>query len=152
MRILCLDIGTKRIGLAASDPMGWTAQGLGVLPRRGDAADFEAIAARCRELEAELILVGLPLDEEGGIGPAAQRIQAFAERLKAHLAKAGIEAPIELWDERYSTARATERLIAADVTRRRRKAVIDKMAAVAILEDYLEVRRPAADDDEGALG
>ena len=152
MRILCLDIGSKRIGMAATDPLGWTAQGIGVLPRRGDAKDFEAIVAHCRELAAELLLVGLPLDEEGGNGPQAERIRAFALRLRSHLRDARLEIPIEFWDERYSTALAEERLIEADVSRKRRREVIDKMAAVVILEDYLEVHAPASGDDEGALG
>jgi putative Holliday junction resolvase len=152
MRILCLDIGTKRIGLAATDPLGWTAQGLGVLARRGDAKDFAAIAELCRERDAELLLVGLPLDAEGGVGPQASRIQAFVERLRPFLAKAGLEVAIELWDERYSTAEAEARLIEADVSRKRRREVIDKMAAVAILEDYLEAHATPSADDEGALG
>ena len=152
MRILCLDIGSKRIGLAVTDPLGWTAQGIGVLARRGDAKDFEAIAARCLELAAEMLLVGLQLDAEGEEGPEALRIRAFAERLALSLRGAGIEAPVELWDERYSTATAAARLIAADVSRKRRKEVIDKMAAVAILEDYLEAHAGPAGDDEGALG
>jgi putative holliday junction resolvase len=152
MRILCLDIGSKRIGVAATDPLGWTAQGIATLERRGDAKDFEAIGAYCRERDAELILLGLPLDAEGEVGAAAARVKAFAERLAKALAAAGVEAAIDFWDERYSTKAAEERLISADVSRKRRREVIDKMAAVAILEDYLEAHLPAQDDDEGVLG
>ncbi|MFA4875372.1 MAG: Holliday junction resolvase RuvX [bacterium] len=152
MRILCLDIGSKRIGVAATDPMGWSAQGIAVIERRGGAADLDEIEQRCRELEADLLLVGLPLDAEGGVGPAAAKVQAFAEKLRSHLAKDGIDIPMEFWDERYSTVEAEERLIAADVSRAKRKRVIDKMAAVAILEDYLASHAGPASDDEGAIG
>lgn len=151
MRILCLDIGTKRIGLATSDPLGLTAQGIGVLARKGDARDFEAIAEKCQELNAQLILVGLPLDEEGEIGPEAAKIKAFSERLQAYLSRRGMDIPFKMWDERYSTVQAEERLIAADVSRAKRKKVIDKMAAVVILEDYLSTM-PSPEGDEGALG
>lgn len=137
MRILCLDIGTKRIGVAASDPMGIIAQPLKVLARKGDKADFAEIGNLCRELGVELILIGIPFDEEGGLGPHAKRVKGFAERLGWDLRSTGIKAPIEMWDERYSTALAEERLIEADVSRAKRKKWIDKMAAVVILEEYL---------------
>lgn len=143
MRILCLDIGSKRIGVAVSDPMGWTAQPVKVLDRRGGARDFEAIALLCRELQVERIVVGLPLDAEGGEGKQAAKVRAFAERLSRSLAAAGIAAPVEFWDERYSTATAEERLIEADVSRVRRREVIDKMAAAVILEEYLREHEQA---------
>ena len=135
MRILCLDIGSKRIGLAASDPMGITAQGIGVIERRGGSRDFEEIIKTVRELEAEIVLVGLPLDEEGGIGPRAAGVKAFAMRLGEAMAAAGLDMPVRMWDERYSTATAERRLIEAGVSRKRRREVIDKMAAVAILKN-----------------
>jgi putative Holliday junction resolvase len=152
MRILCLDIGTKRIGMAASDPLGLTAQPLCVIARRGGAKDFEEIARRCRELDAELLLVGLPLDEEGGEGPQAEKVRGYAAKLKDYLAEHDLDMPIQMWDERYSTAKAEERLIAADVSRARRREVIDKMAAVVILEDYLSSLETQPGGDEGALG
>ena len=152
MRILCLDIGSKRIGLAASDPMGWTAQGIGVIERRGGERDLDAIAERARELEAELILVGLPLNEEGGIGPQAEKVRNFAARLALHLEARGLDIPMEMWDERFSTAVARERLIGADVSRQKRRRVIDKMAAVVILQDYLEAKGDGGGDEEGFLG
>lgn len=151
MRILCLDIGTKRIGVAASDPMGWTAQPIEVLVRRGGQKDFDAIAVLVRELAVERIVVGLPLDAEGESGPQAEKVKRFAARLGASLRVAGIDAPIEFWDERYSTATAEERLIDADVSRARRRDVIDKMAAAVILEDYLRAHEPP-DAGDGAEG
>ncbi|MFH0799678.1 MAG: Holliday junction resolvase RuvX [Pseudomonadota bacterium] len=150
MRILCLDIGTKRIGVAVSDPLGWTAQPVSVFKRRGGVRDLEAIASLCRKLAAEHIVIGIPLNEEGGVGVQAAKVKAFAERVEAHLKSSGIEVLVEMWDERYSTAIAEERLIGANVSRARRKEVIDKMAAVAILEDYLRAHEaPAAEGNEG---
>jgi len=140
MRILCLDIGSKRIGVAASDPLELTAQPVKVIVRRGGKSDFDAIASLAGELEADLILVGLPLDAEGGEGPQAAKVRRFAEKLLEHLRGAGIKAGMEFWDERYSTATAAERLIAADLSRKRRREVVDKMAAAVILEDYLAAR------------
>ena len=151
MKILCLDIGTKRVGVAASDPMGWMAQPIEVLVRRGGRKDFDAIAALVRELAADRIVVGLPLDAEGEAGPQAEKVKRFAERLGAHLKAADIDVPIELWDERYSTATAEARLIDADVSRQRRREVIDKMAAAVILEDYLRAHEPP-DAGKGAEG
>ena len=152
MRIICLDIGSKRIGVAASDPFGWTAQGLEVIERKGNKKDMERICEICRELEAERIVAGLPLNEEGGIGPAAKKVQVFVEKFKTHLKKSGLDIEIELWDERYSTATAEERLIEADVSRKKRKRVIDKMAAIVILQDYLEVKGISTDVGESTEG
>lgn len=137
MRILCLDIGEKRIGVAVSDPLCLTAQGLKVIERRGDKKDFPAIEELCRELSVELILVGLPLDEEGGEGKAAGKTRKFSERLALHLKNSGVKIPFEFWDESYSTEVAENFLIDADVGRKKRRLVIDKMAAVVILTDYL---------------
>ena len=151
-RIVCLDVGTKRIGVAASDPMGWTAQPVRVIERRGGERDFEEIRGILVELSAGLLLVGLPLDAEGELGPQAKKVQAFAEKLRAHLCGAGLDIPLEFQDERYSTATAEGRLIDADVSRARRRRVIDKMAAAVILSEYLEAHEPpAASDDEEAL-
>lgn len=150
MRILCLDIGSKRIGVAASDPMGWTAQGICVIERRG--GELREIAVLCRDMDVDLLLVGMPFDEEGGKGPAAKKVDAFVVGLRTHLFSAGLDLPIEAWDERYSTAIAEERLIAADVSRAKRRKVIDKMAAMVILEDYLRAHQSPDDCGEGAEG
>ncbi|MBT3181005.1 MAG: Holliday junction resolvase RuvX [Deltaproteobacteria bacterium] len=152
MRIICLDIGSKRIGVAASDPLGWTAQGVEVIERKGNKKDMERICEICREWEAEKIVAGLPLNEEGEIGPAAKKIQGFVDKLKVHLEGAKLDIDVEMWDERYSTAIAEERLIEADVSRKKRKRVIDKMAATVILQDYLEANEISTDVDESAEG
>ncbi len=138
MRVICLDVGSKRIGVAASDPMGLTAQPVKVIDRRGGQADLKAIEAVCDELSPEKLIVGLPYDEEGGIGQQAKKIMAFTERLREYLLQSGKKFPIEFWDERFSTVKAENRLIEANVSRAKRRKVIDKMAAVAILEDYLD--------------
>ena len=137
MRILCLDIGEKRIGVAASDPFGWIAQPVEVISRSKILNDFNRIVFLCRDLSADLLLVGIPLDSEGGLGPQARKIQKFVDKLSLHLNESGITIPIEYWDERYSTAEAEQRLIENDLSRAKRKRVIDKMAAVVILEGYL---------------
>lgn len=138
MRIICLDVGSKRIGVAASDPLGITAAPVCVILRHGGVKDFEEIAGLCREYEPGLILVGLPLNEESELGAQAKKIKAFSESLEKYLIGVGIKIPFKLWDERYSTALAEERLIEADVSRKKRKKVIDKMAALVILQCYLE--------------
>jgi putative Holliday junction resolvase len=128
--------------------MGWTAQPLGVIARRGDVRDFEAIAEFCRDRGVETIIAGLPLDAEGTEGPQARKVHAFMQRLDRFLREHEIRATIEFQDERYSTATASARLIEANVSRARRRKVIDKMAAVAILEEYLAVHELPADRNE----
>lgn len=133
MRIMGLDVGEKRIGIAMSDPMGWTAQGHSVLNRKGLEDDLEALFSLCKEFEVEKIIVGLPRNMNGSIGPKALEIQEFAQYLKEHTG-----LPIEFWDERLTTKIAERMLIDADVSRRKRKQVIDKVAAVNILQAYLD--------------
>lgn len=137
MRILCLDVGTKRIGVAASDPLGITAQSVCVIERRGGKADFDALVKLCKELDPEKIVVGMPYNEEGEMGPQAEKVKSFAEAMKKYFLSVGLAMPLEFWDERYSTITAEERLIDADVSRAKRRRVIDKMAAVVILQEYL---------------
>lgn len=138
MRILCLDIGSKRIGVAVSDPMGWTAQGVATIVRKTKKRDFEEIFKYIRQTEADKIVVGIPLDSDGGIGSAAKRITDLIEEIDAFLKEKGCAIPIETWDESYSTVDAEAHLIEADVSRKKRRKVIDKIAAVMILKGYLE--------------
>ncbi len=133
MRIMGLDVGEKRIGIAISDPMGWTAQGHSVLQRTEPEADLNKIQQICRDYEVEKIVVGLPRNMDGSIGAKALEVQEFGTVVKNRLAIA-----VEYWDERLSTRSAERILIAADLSRRRRKQVIDKMAAVNILQAYLD--------------
>ncbi len=139
MRIMGLDVGEKRIGIAISDPMGWTAQGHSVLQRSVLEADVKNIGQLCQDYEVEKIVMGLPLNMDGSIGPKVLEVQEFARSLETALA---IE--VAYWDERLSTKSAERVLIEADLSRRRRKQVIDKMAAVHILQAYLDYQDSAS--------
>lgn len=133
MRIMGLDVGEKRIGIAISDPMGWTAQGHSVLQRSALETDIKTIGQLCQDYEVEKIVVGLPRNMDGSIGPKALEVQEFAQLLEKQL-----DINIAYWDERLTTKSAERVLIEADLSRRRRKQVIDKMAAVYILQAYLD--------------
>jgi putative Holliday junction resolvase len=132
-RTLGLDVGTKTIGVAVSDEMGWTAQGLSTLARRGRAADLEALRRLAAEWEVERIVIGLPKNMNGTLGPQAALVLEFAEAVKAALG-----LPVVTWDERLSTVAANRALLEADVSRRKRKAVVDTVAAALILQGYLD--------------
>jgi putative holliday junction resolvase len=133
MRSMGLDYGDKTIGVALSDELGWTAQGLEVIRRKHEAADLERLEAIVREHEVTEIVLGLPKNMNATIGPRAQLCLAFAETLKDKL-----QLPVHMWDERLTTVSAQRTLIEADVSRKKRKAVIDKMAAALILQGFLD--------------
>jgi putative holliday junction resolvase len=135
-RVLGIDLGSKRIGVAVSDGLGLTAQPSQTIARHGGMRDIDAIAAAMTAADADRIVLGLPLDCEGKEGDAARRARAFAEKLRAHLA-----VPVELVDESFSTVEAEAVLLAADVSRARRKQVVDKLAAAVILQRWLDARR-----------
>ena len=134
MRILGLDVGEKTIGVALSDELGVTAQGLRTIRRRGPASDLRALEEVVREYGVERIVVGLPRNMDGSMGPAARKVLAFAERL------AVFELPVETQDERLTTVQAERLLIQADVRRAERRRVIDKVAAALMLQAYLDRR------------
>ena len=133
-RVLGLDLGTVRVGLALSDPLGWTAQPAGVLRRVSLAQDLETLATYVRDRQVERVIVGYPRRLSGEAGPEAGRAAAFARRLAEVLG--GV--PVELWDERLTTAEAERALLAADVSRRRRREVVDAMAAALILQGWMD--------------
>ena len=126
-----------RIGLALSDALGVTAQPAGVLRRNGLARDLASLTAYIRSHEVERVVVGYPLRLSGEAGPEAARAQAFAGRLRDRLG----DVPVDLWDERLTTAEAQRTLVAADVSRRRRREVVDAMAAALILQGWMDARR-----------
>lgn len=134
MKVLGLDIGSKTIGIAASDPFGWTAQGVKTLERSSLAHDCLEIQKIIQEREIERIIIGLPLKMDGTEGSQAVYVREFA----SNLAKYTPEITIQFWDERLSTVAAERGLLEADLSRRKRKKVIDKMAAVFILQGYLD--------------
>lgn len=134
MRILALDVGDKTIGVAASDLLLCTAQGIEVIRRTSLSRDIERLQQLVDQYEVTTIVVGLPKNMNGTIGPRGELTQQFASELGTLFP--GIV--IKLWDERLSTVAAQKALIAADVSRAKRKQVIDKMAAVFILQGYLD--------------
>lgn len=133
MRIMGLDYGDKTIGVAVSDEFGWTAQGIEVIRRRSGDDDFERLRALIGEYGIEELVVGLPKNMNGTIGPRGELCKEFAEQLTA-----AFSLPVHLWDERLTTVSAQRTLIEADVSRKKRKQVIDKLAACLILQGYLE--------------
>jgi len=135
IRILCLDIGEKNIGVAISDPLGMTAQGLGVINRKNRKDTLFKINAYLEKYNPEEILLGLPLNMNGTIGPKAQEVILFKNMLENKF-----NLPVKTWDERLTTVAAHKTLLKADTSRSKRKKVVDKLAAVLILEGYLQVR------------
>jgi putative Holliday junction resolvase len=136
MRILCLDVGEKNIGVAVSDPLGLTAQGLEVIKRQSLSKDLRKIRQLLKDYDVEEIVLGLPRNMNGTIGEKAREILRFKENLEE---AAGIA--VTTWDERLTTVAAQRALLEADVSRKGRKKVIDKLAAVFILESYLRYRQ-----------
>lgn len=133
MRLMGLDVGDRRIGIALSDPLGFTAQGHSTLERKSNDQVFATISRLCEEFEVGKIVVGLPLNMNGSHGPRAQLVQEWAEQLGE---RSGRE--IVFWDERLSTVSAQKTLLEADLSRRKRKGLVDKIAAVYILQGFLD--------------
>lgn len=133
-RIMGLDVGDKTIGVALSDPLGWTAQGLETIQRIGIKKDLQKLEDIIKKYSVNKIVVGLPKNMNGTIGPQGQKVLEFNERLGKRFG----DIEIIQWDERLTTAAAERTLIEADVGRKKRKEVIDKMAATYILQGYLD--------------
>jgi putative Holliday junction resolvase len=136
MRTMGLDIGTHTIGVAISDELGITAQGLKTLKRKSMEEDLKEIATIIRQFEIEKIVAGLPKNMNGTLGKQAEIVLKWVEVLKDK-----IHIPVVTWDERLSTVEASKVLLEADISRRKRKKVIDKVAAVLILQGYLDQSR-----------
>ncbi len=128
-----LDVGDRRIGVALSDETATLASGLPTIERVGAKKDPNAIVELARSREAGAIVVGLPRSLDGSIGPQAEKVMAFAEALKLRT-----RVPVVTWDERFTTRLAQQALIEGDVSRRKRREVIDQVAAVLILQSYLD--------------
>lgn len=133
MRILGLDIGSKRIGVAISDALGLTAQGLTTIQRTALNRDLEGIKDLIREYNCNRIVVGLPRRTDGSLGPEAKCILDFVDKLRER-----VKLPVVLWDERFTTVMAEKTLIEADLSRKKRRKVIDKLSAILILQSYLD--------------
>lgn len=134
MRILALDVGEKRIGVAVSDELGLTAQGIEVMQRSSLEKDLIRLAELIRHYQAEILLLGFPKNMNGSVGDRGRSIQEFAALLRERFPA----IKVQLWDERLSTVAAERTLLEADVSRAKRRQVIDKMAAVFILQGYLD--------------
>jgi putative Holliday junction resolvase len=140
MRLLGLDFGTKRIGVALSDEMGLTSQGLTTIERKGNQKDLARIGRLVEEHSVEEIVLGLPLNMDGSEGRVAEAVRRFAGLLEEQL-----KIPVHLWDERLTSWEAEGILKEAKVKAKKRKQVVDKLAATLILKSYLDAQREGAD-------
>lgn len=148
MRLLSLDVGDRRVGVAVSDDTGLIASPLTVIRRTSKVADFYKIAQLVREQRAERLVIGLPLSRDGTAGPQAQRVERYAVALTESLRVQGLGLPVVFWDERLSTQRAEEAMIAAGRKAKDRRERIDAAAAAVILQDYLDEQRQSAGDGQ----
>ncbi|MDQ1144933.1 putative Holliday junction resolvase [Bacillus sp. SORGH_AS 510] len=135
MRAMGLDVGSKTVGIAISDELGWTAQGLTTLKinEEREQFGFEEIGQLIREYQVDTVVIGLPKNMNGTIGPRGEASKQFANEIESRF-----DVQTVLWDERLTTMAAERVLLEADVSRKKRKKVIDKMAAVMILQGYLD--------------
>jgi putative Holliday junction resolvase len=133
MRILGLDVGDRTIGVAVSDPLGFTAQGITTVRRKNQENDIEEIKKICESYDVELIISGLPKNMNGTLGPQSRKVEEFCSEIRKK-----IDIPIKMWDERLTTAAANRAMLAADLSRKKRKNIVDKVAATYILQGYLD--------------
>lgn len=138
MRVMGLDVGSKTVGVAVSDELGWTAQGVETIRINEEKQDFglNRIESLCKEYGIEKFVVGLPKNMNNTIGPRGEASQLFAKKLEKRFS-----LPVVLWDERMTTMAAERVLLEADVSRKKRKKVIDKMAASMILQGFLDSQK-----------
>jgi len=137
MRILALDVGDKTVGLAISDELLCTAQGVDVIRRSSWVKDMVQLRDVIEQHGVDRLLIGMPRNMDGSYGPRSEIVRKFADKLRAEFPN----QEFVFWDERLSTVAAQKNLIAADVSRAKRRKVIDKMAAVFILQGYLDSLR-----------
>lgn len=135
-RILALDVGSRTIGLAVSDPLGITAQGLPTIRRKNKRTDFALLDRVIEQYKVKEIVVGYPLRLSGATGAQSEKMTAFAEQLRKRF-----ELPVHLWDERLTTAEAQRVLRESEISTKRRGQVVDQLAAVLILQSFMESRQ-----------
>lgn len=138
---MSLDVGDQRIGVAVSDPLGITAQGVEVYYRKKLSVDLDHLAALFQRWEASGLVVGLPKNMNGTLGPQAESVLEFGRQLGE---RCGVK-PV-FWDERLTTVQATQVLVAADLTRKKRRSVVDQVSAVIILQGFLDAGTPHPSD------
>ena len=136
IRVLGLDVGDRRIGVALSDPLGFSAQPLTVVERTGSVEDIEVVRTLVEGHQVSIVVVGLPLTMRGEHGPQARKVTAFAQRLRQR-----VSVPVEFMDERLTTVQGQRAMLATDTSRRKRKQTIDVVAAQLILQQFLDVHR-----------
>ena len=139
MRCLGLDVGDRHIGVALSDETATLASGLPNIERRGPRQDVKAVAALVRQHDVKEVVVGLPRRLDGTVGPQAEKVLAFMESLRPT-----VRVPLVPWDERFTSVVANQALIEGNVSRKGRKALVDKVSAILILQNYLDYRKLAA--------
>lgn len=130
-----MDVGDRRIGMAVSDALGWTAQGIETLERKNNRHDFDIISQVIEKYKPEQIVIGLPRNMNGSVGPQGEKVMAFAEEIRKRFG-----TDIVFWDERLTTVSAHKAMIEGDVRRERRKKSVDQIAAVLILQSYLDYK------------
>ena len=140
MKLLALDVGERRVGVAVSDLSGLLATPLDVIHRSSKKKDFSRIACLVREQDAGKLVIGHPLNADGSAGPQAERVERYAAALSESLKLAGLDVPVILWDEYGSTQRAQTLMISAGRSARDRRQRLDAAAAAVILQDYLDQR------------
>jgi putative holliday junction resolvase len=133
MRIIGLDIGEKTIGIAICDPLGFTAQGITTIRRKGKKSDVEELKKLCTQYQVEEMIAGLPKNMNGTLGPQSEKIIKFCDYIKEEL-----HLPLKYWDERLTTVAATKAMLESDMSRAKRKKIVDKVAATYILQGYLD--------------
>jgi putative Holliday junction resolvase len=134
-RILAIDYGARRMGLAVSDLLGITAQGIDTLERKNKRSDFARLERTIREYQVREIVLGYPLRMSGETGTQSQKVAEFADELRKRF-----ELPVHLWDERLTSAEANRLLRESEVSSRKRAQAVDRMAAVLILQAFLQAR------------
>lgn len=133
MRVLGLDVGDKTIGVAVSDPLGLTAQGIKTISRKSKKLDLEDLKSICADYNVDTIVVGLPKNMNGTLGPRSEKTISFSEFIAENL-----NLPVKMWDERLTTVAAHKAMLEADLSRAKRKKIVDKIAATYILQGYLD--------------
>jgi len=134
-RVLGLDVGSKTIGIAVSDPLGITAQGLETIRRKNKRHDFGELERIVRQYSVSQIIVGYPLRLSGAEGTQSEKMRRFAEDLRKYF-----HLPVHLWDERLTSSQANRILRQADLSIKKRAGAVDRMAAVLILQSWIEAR------------
>lgn len=152
MRIMALDVGDKTIGVAVTDQMGWSAQGIDTIKRAGLKSDIIKIEKYISEYNVQILVIGVPYRGNGEVGIQAGKVLRFMDALEKELFTKHPDIKIDTWDESMTTAEAHEVLASARVTSKKRKKVVDKLAAVFILQSYLRGKGVDIDEDSKRHG